>query len=613
MGKTLDPGPLSGRDPVFNENHFQGTGMTKDKMKSTIRFLIPIGVMMLIVLGIGQFVVFRLHSRHMERDVRIRGNGARTFFEQSLDRDAKRMIGMIHFLQNDRELREAWRVRNRDALQRRAASILENNLVDLGITRFSFIGGNNTCFLRAHNPPRRGDEITRDSLTRAARTGRLSRGLEPDPSGVLTLRVVLPWWIEGQQDGYIELGERIDPIASRIEKIFNASVALTMEKKYLDRAEWNERLKRERQKGDWDRFADVVVSGPSARALAGGMASAFEALRKKPDGAPVELKMNSRVHRGSSFPLLDAGERRVGGVSVFVDMTKTVTGRDHMAGALAAVCLGVGGALFLFFHFYNGRVERRLDEANDRARGEITERERLVRKVKTQERMAALGQLTATAAHEIRNPLATVRVALYTIGRRGRGKGLKVGRTLDIAMRNISRGDRIIQELLDYTRTTEPRMETVDIDRWLEQILDELAEFEPVAIHRRLRSNTAARIDPERLQRCVANIVGNAMEAMAPGSGDPPPGRTPDFQTMLNASTRVVGDRIELRFVDAGPGMSPEEIQKAFEPLYSTKSRGVGLGLPATRRVMEQLGGGVHISSEEGAGVTATLWLPVAR
>ncbi|MCP4688444.1 MAG: ATP-binding protein, partial [Desulfobacterales bacterium] len=149
------------------------------------------------------------------------------------------------------------------------------------------------------------------------------------------------------------------------------------------------------------------------------------------------------------------------------------------------------------------------------------------------------------------------------------------------------------------------------LDDWLDQTLDELTTPETIAVERRLESNAEARIDRERLRRCVANVISNAMEAMAPRPGDQSDPRTPDFLKTLTVSTRLSGERVEIRIADTGPGMTPEEIEKAFEPLYSTKSHGVGLGLPAVRRVMEQLGGGVDIASEEGAGVEVVLWLPV--
>ena len=82
---------------------------------------------------------------------------------------------------------------------------------------------------------------------------------------------------------------------------------------------------------------------------------------------------------------------------------------------------------------------------------------------------------------------------------------------------------------------------------------------------------------------------------------------------MLRIETRIRNDRMEILFADTGPGIPHAEIERIFEPLYSTKGFGVGLGLPVVRRIMEQHGGGIEISSAQGTGTEVTLWLPRAQ
>ncbi|MCP4694118.1 MAG: hypothetical protein GY859_39145, partial [Desulfobacterales bacterium] len=256
---------------------------------------------------------------------------------------------------------------------------------------------------------------------------------------------------------------------------------------------WEESPENTGRPGAWDQLAGSVIIGVKPGQLPGGMDSALEALLEKPDGESVELNMKNRIWSGSFFRLIDAGGRNVGAVSVLLDRTERMAGSNHITVALAASCFSVGGALLLFFNFFVGRVETRRRESAALLKREMAGRERLAQKLIIQKRMADVGQLAATAAHEIRNPLGTVRAALYTINRRGRGKGLKISRTLDIASRSILRCDRIIEELLDYTRTTEPRMERVSLDDWLDQTLDELTTPETIAVERRLESNVEAR------------------------------------------------------------------------------------------------------------------------
>ena len=223
--------------------------------------------------------------------------------------------------------------------------------------------------------------------------------------------------------------------------------------------------------------------------------------------------------------------------------------------------------------------------------------EKLVR----QERLATLGQLTATVSHELRNPLGTVRTSVFTIRERVDAADQKTREILDRAERNIVRCDTIIEELLDYTRTRQVVPVATPIDEWIGQILDEQRIPPGVSVIRRLHAGVDHPIDREKLRRCLVNLVTNACQAMedcAAGGGE------------LTVESRRTDDRIEIVIHDTGPGIPPEQLDRVFEPLFSTKGFGVGLGLSIVRQIAEAHGGGVGIHSTPGCGATATLWLP---
>ncbi len=220
-----------------------------------------------------------------------------------------------------------------------------------------------------------------------------------------------------------------------------------------------------------------------------------------------------------------------------------------------------------------------------------------------QERLAALGQLIATVSHELRNPLGTVRTSVFSLGERLTDTEPAVQRAIARAERNILRCDRIIEELLDYTRTNRPELQTLRIDAWLADALAELDLPPTVQCTQRLATGATVRADPERLRRAVTNIVQNALHALED------PAAVGDN---MGIETGVSEGRVLIRVVDRGPGMPAEQLEQVFEPLYSTRSFGVGLGLPIVRQIMEQHAGGVEIESEPGQGTTVTLWLPHA-
>jgi signal transduction histidine kinase len=218
------------------------------------------------------------------------------------------------------------------------------------------------------------------------------------------------------------------------------------------------------------------------------------------------------------------------------------------------------------------------------------------------ERLAVLGQLTATVSHEIRNPLGTVSNSLYllreTLGADCLGK---VERPLALAERSVQRCDGIISELLDFTRRRELQVESVALDAWLTEVLDEMVWPAEVQRSWNCASGVTVEIDPERLRRALINVITNALQAMEGNTAQP----------RLEISTRRDAGRCEIVIKDNGRGIPDELRERIFEPLFSTKNFGVGLGVPIIRNIMVDHHGGVDYQSEVGKGTTVTLWLPL--
>jgi signal transduction histidine kinase len=233
----------------------------------------------------------------------------------------------------------------------------------------------------------------------------------------------------------------------------------------------------------------------------------------------------------------------------------------------------------------------------------------LVRK----ERFAALGQLIATVSHEIRNPLGTVRTSLFSIGERVRDKGLGVERAIERAERNIIRCDRIIDELLGYSRDRMLDLQSTVLDDWLEDLLDEQKMPDGIVLEKDLQSGAVLEFDRESLRRGVLNIVSNAYQAVLEAAGGNRTDSSGQPGGRVRVETRSTGERAEILVIDTGKGIAPEEMEKVFQPLYSTKGFGVGLGLPIVKQIMEKHGGGIEIHNHHEQGVIVTLWLPMRK
>lgn len=252
----------------------------------------------------------------------------------------------------------------------------------------------------------------------------------------------------------------------------------------------------------------------------------------------------------------------------------------------------------------NEDLERRVDERTDELKA--TQAELL-----TAERLATLGQLTATVSHELRNPLGAIRTAVYLISTITRGKGMGVEDAIDRAERSIGRCDSIINELLDFTRETPLALEDTEMDDWLGQVLEEQNIPNQVSLNKEFGADGVhLSFDRERLRRVVINLVSNACEAMREQAQTDAQNDQPVKDYYLNVVTTATPERMEVVVSDNGPGIEADKLARIFEPLFSTKSFGVGLGLPIVKQIMEQHGGDIQITSDEGEGATARLWIP---
>lgn len=223
------------------------------------------------------------------------------------------------------------------------------------------------------------------------------------------------------------------------------------------------------------------------------------------------------------------------------------------------------------------------------------------------ERLATLGQLTSIVSHEMRNPLGTIRASLFTIQGHLPEETPLLEKAFNRIGRCIDRMDKIVDELLDYSKTKKLNLVSLNLESWLKDCLDEQLFPKNILIEQALSApDTMVEIDPDRLQRALINILDNSSQAIL---GDPPDITTENLGT-LTISTKSTAEKIEISISDTAGGINSEILPKIFEPLYSTKSFGVGLGLPIVKTIMEDHKGGVEVQSELNQGTKFTLWIP---
>jgi len=221
----------------------------------------------------------------------------------------------------------------------------------------------------------------------------------------------------------------------------------------------------------------------------------------------------------------------------------------------------------------------------------------------TKERLSVLGQLTATVAHELRNPLSAIRNSVFAMRESTLDAALSLDRPMQRIERNIKRCDSIIEDLLEYARVRDLETESVGLDAWLAEVLDDQIVPAGMVLARQLGAAGAyVALDGERFRRVMNNLLENAFQALIEDGGG---------AEMRVTVTTAAAEQAVIAVEDTGPGIPPQLLSRIFEPLFSTKSFGTGLGLPTVKQIVEQHQGTVAVTSVPGAGTRIELRLPI--
>lgn len=235
---------------------------------------------------------------------------------------------------------------------------------------------------------------------------------------------------------------------------------------------------------------------------------------------------------------------------------------------------------------------------------DVTEAERANEELRRNRALSAVGQMTAQVAHEIKNPLGGIRLAAQVLERKlaGDEQGLAVVARIQSSVDHLA---RTVGELNQFARPSELALEPVRLDELMDDLLlmvGDKVESKRIVVERSYRPNMPDGLfDPGELRKALINFLVNALEA------------SPDGSRLFVTVDLVTGSPDEARVVvrDEGSGMSAETVRRLFEPFYTTKSQGTGLGMSIARKIIEQHKGRLDVASEEGRGTEVVVTLPL--
>jgi two-component system sensor histidine kinase HydH len=328
----------------------------------------------------------------------------------------------------------------------------------------------------------------------------------------------------------------------------------------------------------------LLPPGPTeheSRSGRGAPAAIAEELKRLSDARAVMASMKA----GISMPLL-AGDRVVGFLSCWDERVPEAFASDEIASLL---------------------------EVADRC-ALVIENSKLYQQMKEKDRLAALGEMSAGLAHEIRNPLAAIKGAIQYLD--PKKLPAEDREFLEIMVEEVNRLNGVVTQFLDYSRPLKPSMAPTDVNEVLEKTFKLLEPEVPGGV--RLEVELAewvprVQADAEQLKQVFLNLALNAFQAMPKG------GR-------LSVSTRVARDElafwregarradvVEVRFRDTGPGIPEEARDSIFVPFYTTKEKGTGLGLAICQRLVKAHQGSIVVRSAPGEGAEFLVSLPGLR
>jgi signal transduction histidine kinase len=215
------------------------------------------------------------------------------------------------------------------------------------------------------------------------------------------------------------------------------------------------------------------------------------------------------------------------------------------------------------------------------------------------ERLAAIGEVAAMVGHDLRNPLTGINGALFYLRKKlPPNLGPEIAEMFDVIEKDIKYANCIVTDLMEYSREIKLELRDVTPKQLIHDSLNYVHVPAEVTVVDLSENSPVMRLDASKMQRVFTNFLKNAVEAM-PKGGE------------LSITTQTCGETVAFRIADNGAGMTKEVLDKIWIPFFTTKAKGMGLGLPICKRIIDAHDGKVTVESVLGKGTVFTITLPV--
>ena len=582
--------------------HMNITTIGQPPRRVKAAFMWPFAMVLAAILLAFAVAAYLLEGRVRDQALAERVVAVRTLLTQKIAKDADLMQATLHALMANRSVQDALIRQDRDALLREAGPLFATLRDQHRMTHLYFNNPALVNIARLHSPVNFGDVITRLSATRARESGQPVHGLELGPLGTLTLRLVMPWRVDDQVIGYLEMGEEIGYAVDELHDSLAVDAFVLVDKRFILHRQWQYGLDLLKREGQWEQFDNRVLVAQTAPHMPPEITAAV--LERLRSGASEVISSGGKALHLAMLPLLDVGAQRIGDLVLMRDIDALQQTFLRSVLLVIGLSLGAGLGVLALFYVALGRVDRDYQRQHDLEHQLLrlgNEHQRIVQL----EKMSALGTLVGEIAHQLNNPLVGV-VNLAQLAQREADDPARVRALLAEIRRAGSDCHALITSMLRFAKVSGFESHPVAMAQVIDEtvLLYRQTEKHQSPVDVRLPGHPVVlTVDPILIRHALFNLLMNAAHATTNDTAI-----TVTLRAGAHQQTGAPGWLLVV--TDQGSGMTADVLAKIFTPFFTTRKDGTGLGLPVVQHVALLHGGYVTVTSESGRGTEFAVWLP---